>query len=132
MQIKNYRWVPPSFVLVFATITFLVGGCGGISSPQDIVWPDSGVSYTKQVAPFFQLACNNCHSLDNAQGGVMLDSYGSVRAINVVGGIPKDTNCILCRVMKVADPNHLNVPFIPTTAESKGVVEWVREGAQDN
>jgi hypothetical protein len=137
MQIKNYRWVPPSFVLIIAAAAIIGSGCGSndITSANDIVWPDSGVSYQKQVVPFFQLSCNipACHDIANPGGGAPpLDSWGDVHGIRVVGSVPKDTNCILCRVMKLQDPNHINIPFIPTAAETRGIVEWVKEGAPDN
>ena len=112
-----------------------VYGCvaNDISNPNDIIFPDSNVSYTQQVQPFLTLSCNTygCHDDQRASNKyTALTSFVNVRAINVVNQ-PGDTNCNLVRIVYGRDLTHL-APIHPQPNQQQGIKKWVQEGAKDN
>ena len=130
-----YHWFAPLSVVGLLVITAIASGsCGAndVTNANQIVFPDTNVSFNQQVFPYMELACDQqgCHYTDNPAGGISLNSFGDVRTIKVVDQ-PGDTNCLLCRVIKLQDPNHI-VPITPTPNQQRGIIEWVREGAKDN
>jgi len=120
---------------IFFTISILaafgIPGCSGISSPNDIVFPATHVSFKAQVEPLFSLACNaaGCHSFDTQAGGVDLTSWIGVRNPIVVNQ-PGDTTCNLILVIygRVFHNGAVNI----NNNARVGVKQWVLEGAQNN
>ena len=110
-------------------------GCGAndISNPDQIVFPDSNVSFTKQVQPFLTLSCNSygCHDESRSDNKyVALTSFANVRVINVVNQ-PGDTTCNLVRIVAGRDLSHA-APIHPNENQRQGIKKWVLEGAKDN
>ena len=123
--------------LLFGTGTFLgllVGGCSGISNPNQIVFPADSVSYAKQVEPYFTLACNSsgCHNAIDLAGGVDLSSWTAIRSTpGLVDVNPQyDTTSTLLLVMN-GKLLH-NAPINSNQNQRDGIKEWIIEGAKNN
>jgi len=115
--------------------TCCIMGCGtnDISNPDQIVFPDSNVSFAQHVQPFLTLSCNSygCHDDSRADNmNIALTSWANVRHINVVNQ-PGDTNCNLVRVVLGRNITHA-APIHPTVNAQQGIKRWVLEGAKNN
>lgn len=115
-------------------LVVFLGSCGGgdITGPEDIMFPDSNVSYGRHVAPFLAVGCNmsGCHDASRPDNRFTdLTSWISVRSINVINQ-PGDTNCNLVRVLYGRTLH----PILNSIGENQrsGVKKWVLEGAQNN
>jgi hypothetical protein len=119
-----------------AILLILTQGCGGISNADQIFFPDTGVSYSQQVEPFFTLACNTagCHNAADAAGDVDLSTYTSI--LNSLNGglvlVDKsnpgyDTSCILDRTLFGEEPHA--APLNVNQNQRDGIRQWIYEGA---
>jgi hypothetical protein len=123
----EFRYKTALIVLLF------MSGCSSndITSPDQIVFPASGVSFNGQVEPLFTLSCNvsGCHDAGRPDNNnVDLTNFSRVRDVNVAQ--PGDTNCGLIRVIYGRElhpgPLHIN------DNHKQGIKTWVIEGAQNN
>ncbi|MCX7937209.1 MAG: hypothetical protein N2971_05825 [Chlorobi bacterium] len=99
--------------------------------PQDIVFPDSNVSYSRHVEPFLRLTCtfSGCHS---ASDRIPLDSYVALFQTPglVIVGHPERS-----RLNQVLDGQLAHPPVFQhriTDNHRRGMAQWVREGALNN
>ena len=112
--------------------------CDGsmITNPDDIVFPDSNVSFRGQVLPFLALSCGfgGCHGDVSPAGGIRLTSYSTLlfdRPNLVVPGKPDES-----LNMQVLD-GQLQHPWgnLQTTVSAshkRGMRTWIVEGALNN
>ncbi len=122
-----------SLVLSFSFILVISQSCDDTVTSSEIdnlVMPDSNVSYLKHIAPVFEVKCVPCHNDQRGDGGVNLSSWTNVTDPRLI--IPgDDSSSVLVwtieRTYKPMPPleslkrNHIN-----------GVRTWIREGAQYN
>ena len=118
--------------LLAALIAVVPMGCssGDLTSPLQVVFPTSNVSYSQHVAPYLQLSCNTagCHDAPNAQNmGVTLTSWVGVRDKVV----PKDTLASALVSVMFAREYHAGT-FLATANQRNGIKMWVLEGALNN
>ena len=106
----------------------------GTRPGDEIVFPDSDVSYAAHVQPFFNLRCANygCHEDQTRAGNLSLTSYVSTteRPGVVVSG---DADASL--LMQKIDgrlPHPIEVPIIISENQLKGIRTWINEGAKHN
>src|SRR5207244_13035882 len=91
--------LPP--LLALFLLTAIHCGTNDVTTPEEIIFPDTNVSFARHVQPFLTLSCNNagCHDAARSDNGdVALTSWVNVRNIKVVNQ-PGDTNCGLVRVL---------------------------------
>lgn len=129
-----------SVFLLKATVAFLlsatVNSCGNslASKPQDIVFPDSAVSYSKHVRPFLGLACaySGCHGDDLPAAGIRLTSYSSFFESPglILAGKPDQSRLILIIEEKL--PHSYSFQNRISASQKRGMRTWVAEGAKDN
>lgn len=129
-----------SALLLKATAVLLlaaaVNSCGNslASNPQDIVFPDSAVSYSKQVRPFLGLACaySGCHGDDLPAAGIRLTSYSSFYESPglILAGKPDQSRLILIIEEKL--PHSYSFQDRIYASRKRGMKTWVTEGAKDN
>lgn len=103
------------------------------TDPQQIVFPDTLVSYRSHVAPFLALACGQCHGSATAAGGIILTDYSSLffsRPNLVVKYAPEES--LLNQVLEqtIAHPVG-NLQVLPSN-QVVGMRVWVAEGALNN
>ncbi|HYM20715.1 MAG TPA: hypothetical protein VEW28_06905 [Candidatus Kapabacteria bacterium] len=115
-------------------VLLIISGCSSsdITSPDQIVFPVTGVSFKAQVEPLFSLSCNvtGCHDQARSDNNMVdLTTWGNVRSLNVVDQ-PGDTNCGMLRVVfgRELHPGPLKV----NDNHKQGLRQWVIEGAQNN
>ena len=104
---------------------------------SNIVFPDSNVSYGKQVEPLFLAACAlpSCHDSYTIAGGISLDTYqDAMQRVGVI--VPKHPELsLLQRSIDGTDPSAPRMPLNlnPLNANQiHGIRQWILEGAQNN
>src|SRR5687767_15017382 len=113
--------------VALAFIIFLAG-CDddAISSPTDVIFPDSNVSFAAHVAPFLTLGCNmsGCHDAPRTENrNIVLTSWVGVRDIRVINQ-PGDTNAGLVQVLY----GKVFHPLIQAgDNQRRGIKQWVIE-----
>lgn len=123
--------------LILTAATAFASACneGAITDPGQIVFPESGVSFGRQVMPLFDLGCNHsgCHNEIDQAGGVSLASYFDLfRRPGLV--LPGDsTGSVLGQIVGERLP-HLEVPIplIINHNQRRGIQVWIQEGASNN
>lgn len=117
-------------VLMVALIVFGVAGC--YYDKESILYPSATIcdtstasTYSGKVAPIMSTYCNSCHAASVADGGVVLDSYTSIKtyvtngkllsSINHSSGVsamPKGAgklpDCIITQVTRWVNAGALN------------------------
>jgi hypothetical protein len=134
---KTVLAIGVSSILFF---TILVSSCkNSIDNPiGDIVFPSSGVSYSRQVQPLFNVGCiySGCHDDETKSGGLSLTNF--IDATTDVPGVVYfngDTNCVL--IERVYGNSSISImppaPASPLNLNQRhGLATWVREGAKNN
>jgi hypothetical protein len=118
---------------IVVSLALAYAGCSSsdITSPNDIVFPATHVSFKAQVEPLFSISCNiaGCHSFDSQAGGVDLTSWYGARNPIVVNN-PGDTTCNL--ILVIYGRVFHNGPININANNRQGLKQWVIEGAQNN
>ena len=124
-------------VIVLVSIIFplIVISCDtGPTQPEDVVFPESNVSYVRHVQPLFDVGCNfsGCHNSVSRAGGLSLASYFDL--INKPGVVlPGDADrSLLVQVIRQEQPHTFLISSIVTSNQARGVALWVDEGASNN
>jgi hypothetical protein len=141
MTTKGYQ---PQVVGV-ATLLFLVGipllslfsSCGKNSNPttpSDIVFPASNISYAQSVQPLFLQKCAfvGCHDDQSMAGGLSLTSYIALTARSGIVVPGNSNNSVLAQKMDGRNPHLDPVPVTLTSNQINGIKKWIDEGAKNN
>jgi len=130
------------FLFLSASVILAVwlSSCKSSVSDADIaaiVFPDSNVSYGKQVEPLFLRGCAlpSCHDSYTKADGISLETYQD--AMDRVGIIvPKHPELsILQKSIDGTDPTNPRMPLNLSPLNSNqihGIRQWILEGAQNN
>jgi len=112
-----------------------------VSGPDlsGIVFPDSGVSYSKHVQPLFIRGCGGqeslCHGPDTFEGRLFaLDSYlHATTKLGIIARTDPDHSLLINTIEGTSQPK-MPPPDKPqlNANQIKGLRRWVKEGAQDN
>jgi len=127
-----YRLLLPSALLV-CTAFFCC--CDSGTGPEDeIVFPETDVSYTQHVQPYFTRRCatSGCHDDQNRAGNLSLTSWINTTArVGVV--IPNDSQSSLL-VQKIDGrlPHPPEVPILINENQVNGIKSWIDAGAKLN
>jgi len=129
----------PYVALVLLTITaatiFAACGSDTITNPSQIIFPESGVSFGRQVLPLFEFTCNDsgCHNELDQAGGVSLASYFQLFQRPGLVRPGDSTGSVLGQIVSGRLP-HLTVPIslILTENQRHGIQVWIQEGASNN
>lgn len=116
----------------------LMPACDGstITEPQDVVFPDSNVSFRGQVLPFMAVSCGvgGCHGDVAPAAGISLTSYSTLmfgRPNLVVPGKPDESLIIQVLDGRLVHPWG-NLQTLVSAAQVKGMRKWISEGALNN
>ncbi len=129
---------PLSILAVVLTAVLLasVPACddSGTRPGDEIVFPDSDVSYMAHVQPFFNLRCANygCHEDVTRAANLSLTSYVTLTERPGIV-IPGDASSSL--LMQKIDgrlPHPIEVPIILNENQLTGIRTWINEGAKNN
>lgn len=123
-------------VVLLVLILLCCFGCSEntLTSPSDIIFPDSNVSFQQHVAPFLQLTCAyaGCHDEHTRAGGIALTSYFHLwEKPGLI--IPYDPeNSLLVQVLEGRLPHPPSFQGRVTHNHIRGIRQWIKEGAQEN
>ena len=108
---------------------------GPDNSPSDIIFPDHGVSYSSQVQPLFNQACNfaGCHDDGVHQSPVILTSYGLAMQVAgvIVPGKP-DGSTLVLRIQGTVGARMPPGAYPLNQNQINGIRTWIAEGAKNN
>jgi hypothetical protein len=110
--------------------------CNGtsITSPKDIVFPDSNVSYLHEVNPFLTVTCGfaGCHNYSAAGNVNLTDYFETMKSPGlVIPGNPDGS--YLIQILEGTIPHTAYYEQSQITANhKKGLRKWVKEGALNN
>ena len=133
-KLLTARQIPLLYTLLLLTVILFSACSTGISEPQDIVFPESDVSYRLHVQPLFDISCSfsGCHDGVTRAGNLALRSYfdlldrpGMVR--------PGDsTHSLLVQVTSRRQPHTAPISRLILPEQARGIAIWVQEGASNN
>jgi hypothetical protein len=132
-------------VVGVATLSFLVvipllslfSSCGKNSNPttpSDIVFPASNISYAQSVQPLFLQKCAfvGCHDDQSMAGGLSLTSYIALTAHSGIVVPGNSNNSVLAQKIDGRNPHLDPVPVTLTSNQINGIKKWIDEGAKNN
>ncbi len=125
------RFVVPCLLLV-ASLMWTDCSTNTITRAQDVVFPDSNVSYSASVQPLMALGCafSGCHSFNTS---LPLDSYVSILSGSPGMVIPfKPDQSKLVQVIQGKLSHTYDLGSTITDNHRKGIALWVQEGAKNN
>lgn len=134
MQLTYVKRMIALFAISSGWLAIAAGwsGCSSndITSPEQIVFPTSNVSYRLHVAPYLQISCNftGCHDGSSQQTSVNLTSWVMVRD-QVRSG---DTLTSPLVSVTSGRENHYGGQIICNVNQRQGIARWVLDSAKDN
>ena len=125
-------------ILITLTTLILYYACDDTITGSDIdsrIIPDSNVSYSKDLAPVFELKCVSCHGPGKTDGGVDLSTWSGVRNPEILIPYNSDLSLIVWTVegksgIPSMPPLGKKPPF--TSNQIRGLKTWIDEGAENN
>jgi hypothetical protein len=123
-------------ILILTFVVIIAQSCDDSLTSTDIdniVMPDSNVSYSMHVAPVFEIKCVPCHNSQRSEAGLDLSSWVNATRDPTIIFPGSDSTSILVFTIERIPPyapmppyewlqrNHIN-----------GIRTWIREGAQNN
>lgn len=123
--------------MIAASALLLIQSCDDTLTSTDvnnIVMPDSNVSYARHIAPVFEVKCVPCHNNNGRQeAGLDLSSWTGITADPSIVARGSDSTSILVWTIEGFPP----YPLMPPTGRMidnhiNGIRTWIREGALNN
>lgn len=123
-------------ILILTFVIIIAQSCDDSLTSSDIdnlVMPDSNVSYKAHVAPVFEVKCVPCHNSQRSEAGLDLSSWVNATRDPTIIFPGSDSTSILVFAIERIPPyapmppsewlkrNHIN-----------GIRTWIKEGAQNN
>ncbi len=124
------------FVLVAASLILFAQSCDDSLTSSDvdkIVMPDSNVSYSRHIAPVFEVKCVQCHNSSRKEAGLDLSSWLGATSDPSIIARGSDSTSILVWAIEGFPP----YPVMPPPGRMQenhiqGIRTWIREGALNN
>ncbi|MFM6955281.1 MAG: hypothetical protein ACKOX1_01875 [Ignavibacteria bacterium] len=123
-------------ILSIIVLVFTLNACSDtiITSPDQIAFPETNVSYQQQVRPLLELTCafSGCHDTETAVAGIDVTGYFQLtsRAGLIIPGRPD--NSLLIQILEGKQGHLLTFQNRISDAQKRGVRQWVLEGAMNN
>lgn len=128
-------------ILLFGILFFLflsLDSCNTntIIYNDNVVFPDSNVSFNRHVYPFMKVTCSyqGCHSNETRAGGrAMTEYYTYFETYNLGLVIPyKPDNSLLIQFLERKIQHSSIVYFTVNQNQIRGMRKWIEEGARNN
>lgn len=121
-------------ILVFIFPIILLISCldNPINNPNEIVFPETGVTYTQHVEPLLRFSCNapGCHNSIDRQGNIILDSYEQLlmayTGAMIRSGDPE--NSLLIKIITRQVMHSVLVDFRVNQNQIEGLKRWIKNG----
>ena len=127
-----------SFILLASVFALLLFSCSDdmAHNPQDIVFPDSNVSFQAHVQPVIAYNCSytGCHSNESQAGGIIITDYYSYM-VALSGGFVIAGNPDGSRLVQIIENPTYHTPYILWNLNANhkaGIRKWIEEGAKNN
>ena len=96
---------------------------------------DETVDYARNVFPVFEKYCVSCHVVDEAKGGLVMESYGSVMKGGDSGpaitpGVPTSSRLLMMASGKLEPSMPPDDAEGPTEEELNLIANWIEQGAK--
>lgn len=107
----------------------------GITNPQDVVFPESDVSYGRHVKPLLDLGCafSGCHNDIDRAGGVNFTSYIDLFSMPGLVRPGDSTGSVLWQTLTRQLPHFAaDIGKLVSAKQAHGVAVWIQEGASNN
>lgn len=103
------------------------------SEIDNLVMPDSNVSYSAHIAPVFEVKCVPCHNSQRSEAGLDLSSWvNATRDPSIIFPGSDSTSILVFSIERFP-------PYAPMPPNEwlkrnhiNGIRIWIREGAQNN
>lgn len=125
------------FILILLAFVILIAqSCDDSLTSSDIdnlVMPDSNVSYKLHVAPVFEVKCVSCHNSQTSEAGLDLSSWvNATRDPTIIFPGSDSTSILVFSIERI--PPYAPMPPNEWLQRNHiiGIRTWIREGAQNN
>jgi len=123
-------------ILIFSFVVVISQSCDDTLTSSEIdnlVMPDSNVSYKAHVAPVFEVKCVPCHNSQRSEAGLDLSSWvNATRDPTIIFPGSDSTSILVYSIEKIP-------PYAPMPPNEwlkrnhiNGIRTWIREGALNN
>lgn len=135
MVMKN-NTVKYSLILAILFFLIIAQSCDDTLTSSDIdnlVMPDSNVSYRAHVAPVFEVKCVPCHNSQRSEAGLDLSSWvNATRDPSIIFPGSDSTSILVYSIERI--PPYAPMPPYEWLKRNhiNGIRTWIREGAQNN
>ena len=126
------------FIFGISILLLINTGCDDTLTADDvnnIVMPDSNVSYADHIAVVFEFNCNRCHNPSQKDGGVDLSTWAGIVADPRIVFPGSDSTSVLVWTIEYL-PNVSPMPPFNygqlVQNHIQGIRTWIREGAKNN
>jgi hypothetical protein len=129
------------FSLIACIVIFIVGEFAACKDTQtgpkeDIVFPDSNISFSQHVGPLFQQKCaaGLCHSGNNPAGSLNLEYPGSYNELLAHSGLVIPGDGIHSELVLHLQGILILMPPAGKLSDNQinGIRKWIDEGAKNN
>jgi len=121
---------------IVALMVIIAQSCDDSLTSTDIdnlVMPDSNVSYSRHVAPVFEVKCVPCHNSQRSEAGLDLSSWvNATRDPTIIFPGSDSTSILVFTIERI--PPYAPMPPYEWLQRNHiiGIRTWIREGAQNN
>ena len=123
-------------ILILTFIVIVAQSCDDTLTSSDInnlVMPDSNVSYKAHIAPVFEIKCVPCHNSQRSEAGLDLSSWvNATRDPTIIFPGSDSTSILVFSIERI--PPYAPMPPSEWLQRNhiNGIRTWIREGAQNN
>jgi hypothetical protein len=122
--------------IYFLYAILLILSCDDTITSEDInnlVMPDSDVSYAQHLAPVLEVKCVGCHNSSRTEGGVDLSSWVKATTDPRIIFPGSDSTSVLVWTIEKLPPYAPMPPYEWLIRNHiDGIRTWIREGAKNN
>ena len=126
------------YLILLISSAFIYIGCDDTITVQDVdnrEIPDSNVSFSKDIAPIFELKCVSCHGNGRLDAGLDLTVVSHFVDGRIVVPTEPDNSVLVWTIewlpgFPAMPPPSFSIPL--TAVQIKGVKTWIDEGAKNN
>ena len=106
------------------------------NDPNEIVFPDSNVSYISHVYPLMRFTCAapGCHNQYDRVAGLVLDDYFDMM-FSLAGAMVmpyKPNESVLVQIIEERLPHYPPIYLRMNDNHKRGIKTWISEGARNN
>lgn len=123
-------------ILILTFVVIVAQSCDDSLTSSDIdnlVMPDSNVSYKAHIAPVFEIKCVPCHNSQRSEAGLDLSSWvNATRDPSIIFPGSDSTSILVYTIERI--PPYAPMPLYEWLKRNHidGIRTWIREGALNN